>query len=117
MKTKLKLKKMYFHARHGILPHERETGNDFEVSLTLTADLTAACQSDKLEDTINYADTYNLVKEEMETPSGLIEHVACRILRKIKTHHPQLTAVKVKVAKLHPPTDGRMERAEVTVTA
>ncbi len=116
MKTKIKLEKIGFHAYHGVLPHEKEIGNRFEVSVTLEADISAAFDSDDVNDTINYAEVFDLVKREMEFPSQLIEHVAGRIFRRLKNQYPWLTALEVKVAKLHPPVGGEVERAEVIVS-
>jgi dihydroneopterin aldolase len=117
MKTKIKLEKMRFYAYHGLLPHEKEIGGEFEVNVLLEADVSAACNSDNVDDTINYAGVFNLVKSEMEIPSGLIEHVAGRIFRKLKEQYPQLTAIEARVAKLHPPVGGEVERAEVIVSS
>ncbi|MDD2511897.1 MAG: dihydroneopterin aldolase [Proteiniphilum sp.] len=116
MKTKMMLRNMHFYAYHGVMPHERSTGNEFRVTLQLEADLTAACDSDEVEDTINYSDLFDLVRREMEIPSRLIEHVAGRIRMKIRERYPQITFLAVTVAKMHPPVKGTMDTAEITLT-
>lgn len=116
MKTKIKLYNMRFHAFHGVLPQERITGADFEVNLEIEADVTDACESDDVRDTVNYAEVYDLIKEEMDVPSDLIEHVAGRIYLKIKDHFTQIKRLEVRVAKHHPPVNGEMEKAEIVVT-
>lgn len=117
MHTKIRLSKMRFYAFHGVMPQESITGHEFEVSLSLEADVTPALESDEVEDTINYACLFDLVKAEMMVPSRLIEHVAGRIFRKLKEQYPQLTDIEVRVAKLHPPVKGEVERAEVIVSS
>lgn len=116
MTTSIELKEMRFYAYHGVLPQERRVGNRFVVDLTLTAPLSQALKSDELSDTINYADVYAVVKEQMEIPSRLIEHVAGRILRALKEHFPQLTGVTLRLAKLNPPFGGDLLSASVVVS-
>lgn len=117
MHTEIRLNKMRFYAFHGVMPQENSTGHEFEVNLSLEADVTSALESDEVEDTINYAEVFDLVKTEMKEPSKLIEHVAGRIFRKVKEQYPQLTAIEVRVAKLHPPVKGEMESAEIIVSS
>lgn len=116
MKTKMTLHNMHFYAFHGVMPHERIVGGEYRVTLHLEADFSAACTSDQLEDTLNYAGLYDLVKSEMETPSQLIEHLAGRIHTSIRERYPQIAQLSVTVAKLDPPVGGRMEAAEITLT-
>jgi len=117
MKTKMTLHNMHFYAFHGVMPHERIVGGEYRVTLHLEADFSAACTSDQLEDTLNYAGLYDLVKSEMETPSQLIEHLAGRIHTSIRERYPQIAQLSVTVAKLDPPVGGRMEAAEITLTS
>ena len=117
MKTKIELSNLRFYAHHGMLPHETAVGNEFIVNLMLEADLSAACVTDNVDDTINYADVFDLVKTEMRIPSKLLEHVAGRIFRKLKEKYPQLSAITVSVAKMHPPVDGEMEKAVIVLTS
>ena len=116
MKTMMNLRNMQFYAYHGVMPHEKIVGGEYRVTLQLEADLLPACGSDDLDDTLNYAELYDLVKGEMEIPSRLIEHLAGRIRSKIKEHYPQIASLTVTVAKLHPPISGMMEAAEITLT-
>ncbi len=116
MTTKIILDSMRFHAFHGVMPHEKQVGNEFEVSLALDVDVASAVESDQISDTINYAELYELVKAEMAVPSGLIEHVAGRILKRIKAEFPGISSMEVRVAKLNPPVGGVMDRAEVVLT-
>ena len=69
MTTKIELEKMRFYAYHGVMPQETKVGNDFVVDLILTAPLEQAVKSDELDDTINYAAVYAVVKEQMDITS------------------------------------------------
>lgn len=116
METTLELKNMWFHAYHGVLEHERAYGNDFCVTLRIEADLSLACDSDKVDDTINYAVVYNLVREEIMKPSNLIENAAYRILRRVKSSFPQISRIEVAVSKRNPPVGGPVEWSSVTIS-
>ncbi|HAR38375.1 MAG: dihydroneopterin aldolase [Bacteroidetes bacterium GWD2_45_23] len=117
MKTTIELTNMQFYAYHGVLPQERETGNVFVVNMTLDADITAACASDEVADTINYADVFELVRTEMQQPSKLLEHLAGRIIKRLTSAFPQISYARVSVAKMHPPVNGEMEKAAIVLTA
>jgi dihydroneopterin aldolase len=117
MKTRIELSNLRFYAHHGMLPHETAVGNEFIVNLMLEADLSVACVTDNVDDTINYADVFDLVKTEMQIPSKLLEHVAGRIFRKLKETYPQLSAITVSVTKMHPPLCGEMEEARIVLTS
>lgn len=116
MKTSIELKNMLFFAHHGVLEHEKVHGNNFSVTLRFSADLSTACLSDDVLDTVNYAAVYDLVKEEMSKPSGLIENVAYRILHSVKEAFPAIERIEVEVAKMNPPIGGLMDNATVIVS-
>lgn len=116
MKTSIALKNMHFYAYHGVLEQEKRMGNDFLVNVNFSADVSKSFQSDEVEDTINYAEIYELIKAEMAIPSQLLEHVAGRIFFGIKNLFPQIEALEVRLAKMNPPVSGEVESSEVTIS-
>lgn len=116
MKTSIKLSDIRFFAYHGVLEQERKAGNNYVVNISMDADLSLACKSDNVEDTINYAEVYNIVEKEMKQPSNLIEHVAMRILKSIKSSFPQILNIEVRLAKNNPPVRGEIKCAEVIIS-
>ncbi|WP_313381387.1 dihydroneopterin aldolase [Proteiniphilum saccharofermentans] len=116
MKTSIELKNMYFFAYHGVLEHETIHGNNFSVTLRFSADLSEACISDDIKDTVNYAEVYGLVKEEMVKPSKLIENAAYRILRRVKEAFPEIGRIEVELAKMNPPVAGQMDQSTVIIS-
>jgi dihydroneopterin aldolase len=105
---------MKFHAFHGLSTEERTVGGFYLVDITCSV-CTNAVETDRIEDTVDYAVLFDLVKEEMMKPSLLIEHVAGRILKTLKARFPQIGEWVVKVSKLNPPVDGEMASASVTL--
>ncbi|MFA7492944.1 MAG: dihydroneopterin aldolase [Proteiniphilum sp.] len=116
MKTSIELKNMHFFAHHGLLEHETIHGNNFSVTLRFSADLSMACLSDDVVDTVNYAAVYDLVKEEMAKPSRLIENAAYRILRRVKEAFPQIDRIEVELSKMNPPVAGRIDQSTVIIS-
>lgn len=104
---------MKFYAYHGVDFQERQVGNWFIVDLLLTVNMIQAIKSDCLDDTVNYAEVYEVVKSEMNVPSMLIEHVAGRIIKTLRCRFPKIEHVQIKLAKLNPPCGGDIKSAAV----
>jgi len=111
----IELRGMTFHAHHGCYTEEKITGNIFEVDLRLRPARTAAPETDKIEDALNYQDAYNIVAEQIALTSNLLEHVAQRILTALFTHYALLEWAEVTVAKLAPAMGGKISRVQVTM--
>lgn len=112
--TVIELENMEFQAFHGCYELEQVVGNRFLVDVTIQADLQKASQSDSIEDTINYLEVFETVREEMSITSHILEHVTSRIIDAIYTRFPASRQVKVKVSKLAPPLGGKIEKVSVT---
>jgi len=112
----IELKKMIFHSYHGMTEQERITGNDYRVDLKISLDLSKAIETDQIEDTINYACIFSLIKEEMAIPSKLLEHVSGRIVGKIKQQYPDISKISIRLAKYHPPVEGEIQEAAVIIS-
>ena len=112
--NRIELKDMEFFSRHGCFEEERIVGNRFVVNLTVEGDFSAAAASDNLEDAVNYQALYDIVKEQMDIPSNLLENVASRICGKIKESFPELSMVKVTIDKINPPLGGKLYASSVT---
>ena len=97
------LKNVRFRAFHGVLPQERLVGGDFLVNLRVGYPIEKAMESDEVEDTLNYAALFDLVRQEMNKPSQLLEHVAGRIVKTIMEAFPAVTSVDLELTKLNPP--------------
>ena len=109
------LKDVRFHAFHGVMPQETKVGADFLVNLRIGYPLGKAMESDEVGDTLNYAEVYDLVKQEMEQPSKLLEHVAGRIVKTISRHYPLVTSIDLTMMKQNPPIGADSEGAGVEI--
>ncbi len=115
LKSSITLKALRFYAYHGVLPQERKVGGDYEVTVTADVDLSQAMESDNVEDTVNYADLYEVIRQEMAVPSQLLEHVAGRMARRILNDFPTVDMLHVEVVKLNPPMGADCQGAAVAI--
>ncbi len=114
--AKIILRDMTFHAYHGVLPEEKIIGTTYIVTLEIETDLQKASETDELDDTINYQFLYDIVKEEMQQRSKLIEHVAGRTLRSVKNKFPEISSATIYLKKKNPPIGGFLDCAEVVMS-
>ena len=115
LKSSITLKALRFYAYHGVLPQERTVGGDYEVTVKADVDLSQAMESDNVEDTVNYADLYEVIRQEMAVPSQLLEHVAGRMARRILNDFPTVDMLHVEVVKLNPPMGADCQGAAVAI--
>ena len=109
------LNSMSFRAYHGVYDFEAVRGGDFTVDIALYLDLSSSGNSDRLEDTVDYEQVFNLVAEQMEIRSSLIEHVGYRIKDKILEAFGEVKKVSVKISKLSPPIEGKVHSTAVEI--
>jgi dihydroneopterin aldolase len=112
----IEIEGMRFYAYHGHFEAERIVGNEFQVDVSLETNCIPASISDDLNDALNYQAVYDLVKNEMQISSHLLENVAKRILDSLFSEFPNIQKAWVKVSKLNPPMGGQIKRVSVTLT-
>lgn len=115
MTGKVVLEGLEFHAYHGVYPHERSSGNKFEVDITVETEFDASAFRDELTGTLNYEDLYAIVEEQMAKPSKLLETVGYAIAGRTLEAFPSAQAVEVKISKFNPPIGGVCKKASVVV--
>ncbi len=114
--TQIAIEGMEFYAYHGCFKEEQVVGTHFCVDLYMEFDTTEAENSDDLNKTIDYQAVYAIVKTEFDKKSKLLEHVAGRILKAVKSHYPKIEQIKIRVAKLNPPVGGKVHSVSITKT-
>lgn len=115
MMGKICLEGLEFHAFHGVYPHERESGNWFETDIIVDTNIREGTIGDDLARTINYETLYQIIKEEMEKPSKLLETVAENIVVRVLQDLPDVDQVEFKIAKLNPPIGGKCKKASIAL--
>ena len=113
---KIHLNGLKIYAMHGVLPQENVVGAEYTINLSLTTDFTQAAIYDDLNGTINYAQVYQLIKEEMATPTQLLENVAYRIALRLFDHFPTVSLIQLSINKQNPPMGAQCDEVGVDVT-
>jgi 7,8-dihydroneopterin aldolase/epimerase/oxygenase len=98
---KVELKNVRFHAFHGLYEEEKKAGNDYEFNLSVNWETDEIITS--LNETVNYAKLYELVKAEMIIPRQLLETLLMELAEKIHEEFPFVKEINMSVAKLNAP--------------
>lgn len=109
------LENVLFFAHHGVSPQETVVGNEFSISLKLKVDFSAATATDDINDTISYADVYAALKQEMEIPSRLLEHVCGRMANRLFQEFATIEEIELKLSKRNPPMGADIESGGVEI--
>lgn len=97
---KIRLSAIEIYAYHGVLPEEKRDGQRFLVDVEMLADLSAAARSDRLEDTVSYAEVCEVVYAAMTEKSyDLIERAAGEVCQRIINRFDMIERVTVTVTK------------------
>jgi dihydroneopterin aldolase len=114
---KIIIEEMEFYAFHGHYREEQIVGNRFLVDLELETDLSAAADSDKLDDAVNYQQAYQIIKTEMRRKkSNLLENIGKRILDALYEQMSGFKTATLKIRKMHPPLGGPVKSVGITMS-
>lgn len=112
---KIVMSSMSFYGYHGVLPQERELGQQFVVDVELQLDLRMAGESDDPNKTVSYADVYEVVRRVVTgSPKKLIETVAEQIAA-ILLQQFNVQQVLVRVKKPAAPVPGQFSYMAVEI--
>lgn len=112
---RITLKNLRFRAFHGVFENEKKRGNDFEVDVVLSCDLSASADSDNLEHTVDYAVVAQTVQEVMQSASvDLLETLLYRIGALLQERFAQVQHIEVSVRKMNPPMSPACDYTELS---
>lgn len=97
----INLHNLIFHAYHGIHEEEKIVGNEFEVNVSLS--FIADEQITTLEQTINYATVYEIIKQRMQIATPLLETLVQDLTEAIRAFDNRIKSISVSVEKKNPP--------------
>src|SRR5213080_2856529 len=108
---------LVIHARHGVMEHETEVGQRFVIDLELYTDLSESSHTDRLVDTVSYANVVTTATSAFKnTNYKLLERAAGAVADAILTTFSRIRAVKVTVHKPHAPIAAIFEDVGVVLT-
>jgi dihydroneopterin aldolase len=113
----IRLKDITIFGFYGVSPQEREVGQKIQIDLDLYADLSAACASDSLQDTINYESVYTSVMEVVGAGKRyrLLETLGEEICDIVIRKYP-VDKVKIRLRKLNLPFPNNLSNIEIRLT-
>lgn len=109
------LKGLRFQAPIGVLEQEQVTGNDITIDLRIGYPMAKAMESDDVADTLNYADVYNIVKQEATRKNKLLERLTGKIADRLTRKYPEISSIDMAITKLNPPMGGDTDGAGVEI--
>jgi 7,8-dihydroneopterin aldolase/epimerase/oxygenase len=112
----IEIEGMEFYAYHGHFKQEQIVGNKFLVNVSIETNCTIAGESDSLTDALDYQKVYNLIKDEMEKKSFLLENICSRILDRLEKDFDTIHKATIKVSKINPPMGGQIKKVSVSMS-
>ncbi len=104
------------YAYHGVKEEEKRKGQPFVLDIDVAADMTAACESDDIEQAINYSQVTKVaVATMLSEKNDLIERAAHRVATAILAAFPA-TEVTVTLKKPRAPVGADFDYMAVRVT-
>lgn len=111
------IKGLEIFAYHGVNPEEKQDGQNFVLDISLSADLTAAKETDDLNDTISYsAVKKTVVKAFTAEKYNLIERAAKVVCDAVLSEHEKTEEITLTLKKPEAPMSGKFLYTAVTIT-
>lgn len=112
---KIRINNLKFFTKNGVLKEERVLGQQLEVDVELTMDITKAGKTDDVADTVSYAEVNDQIALRLQRDSfDLIEAVASAILDDIEAvHGEKLQKAMIRIRKYSVPMPGIFDNIEI----
>ena len=113
---KITIKNLKLFAYHGVNPEEKQNGQTFLIDLEYSLNLTRACQSDRLEDTVSYAAVVKVIKKAFTEKSyDLIECAAQVVADAVLESFESIAKVTLTLKKPEAPVNADFDYMAVTI--
>jgi 7,8-dihydroneopterin aldolase/epimerase/oxygenase len=97
----LHLHSLRFFSYHGLYEEEKILGNEYEVNADVAFDEKRTISS--LNETINYANIFESIKQRMNVPTALLETVVQDLAKEIRSIDPRIKMISISIKKKNPP--------------
>ena len=100
----IKIDGLKIFAYHGVNPEEKETGQNFVFDIDIYVNMTTACFSDNVDDTVNYAHVIKTVTRAFTAQKfNLIERAAQVVADAVLEEYPEVFKVNLTLKKPEAP--------------
>lgn len=110
---KISVNDLRFEGFHGVHEDERITGNTFVVDCAVQIGDPPAI-IEHLHETVDYEKLFTLIRNEMATPTPLLETLCMKMEKAIHNTFPEVRSVVISIKKLYPPIKGFTGSSAVT---
>jgi len=111
----VRLKRMSFYGHHGVSEAEKKIGGRYEIDCEFGIDIKNAAQSDSLGDTVDYTKVYAMIENIITGDRfNLVETLTRRIADSLAETFG-LTRLTIRVRKMNPPIEGKIESFEIEI--
>jgi dihydroneopterin aldolase len=101
----IELRSLQFYSFHGLYEEEKKAGGDFIVDVWAKFPAEDHILN-SIDETVNYAALFEIIKKEMDHPRELLETLAQSICKKIHSQYSFLEEIEVKIEKKKAPIAG-----------
>ncbi|OHX68148.1 dihydroneopterin aldolase [Flammeovirga pacifica] len=116
MKNSIALEGLEFFAYHGFFEEERKIGNKYGVDISVDTDFSEAAKKDNLNNTINYMELFEIIKNHMDISTKLLETIGQNIVNDVYDKWgDSVHKVKVVIKKFNPPIGSICTSSSITI--
>ena len=114
---KITIKSLKLFAYHGVNPEEKRDGQTFVLDVDYYPDITQACRTDNVEDTVSYAKVVKTIKRVFTAEKyDLIERAAQVVADAILDEYPAVRRVDVELKKPEAPVNADFDYMSVAIS-
>ncbi len=114
---KISIKNLKLFAFHGVNPEEKENGQDFFLDVDYYVNITKACYSDRLEDTISYAAVVKTIRRVFTAQKyDLIERAAQVVCDALLDEYSEIYRVDLVLKKPNAPVKAEFDYMAVAIS-
>lgn len=113
---KIIIKNLKIYSYHGVNDEEKVRGQEFAVDAILELDLSTACESDNINDTVSYAKVIKTIGKVMGRESyNLLEKLTMQIIKEIFLLYTAVESVEICVKKPMAPIKANFDYVAVNL--
>jgi len=101
----IELRDLQFYSFHGLFEEEKKVGGEFVVDVWAKFPAEDHLLN-SINETVNYAALFTIVKDEMDQPRELLETIAQSIAEKIYAKYSVIKEVEIRIEKKKAPIVG-----------
>lgn len=113
---KILIRNLKIFAYHGVMEEEKENGQYFIFDIDAFVDISEPCESDSVEDTVNYAlMVEQITKTFTSQKDDLIERAAQRVAQELFVSFDKISELRILLKKPDAPIDADFDWVGVEI--